>query len=227
MKESPRSKISAMTLTELLIASALIGVVITGALSADVAIRTWQKRIEKRTMVQMDLAMAMEQIVKDGKATIGTGTCIESMAVPNCNWMRNIAIIHGSVSPIQMIAFRQIDNDGNVFYLIYYQIWATGLQQYRIFRYDYYPKLLTTWSQDFQNAIMLNPDRWTFFRPPYTVSPPTVPPPFFNIQFNANGQLQAIEITLTTRPAQTEKAHPLTNPDYSLTTRFLPPGLSQ
>lgn len=188
-----------MTLTELLIASALIGVVITGALSADVAIRTWQKRIEQRTMVQMDLMRAMEEITKNGRSSVGNG--ISQPQFMN----KDAAISYGT----SFLCFRQ-DPDPNVpddDYLIVYMRTPNGCGGL--------PCLYI--------RHLYNDDSFPIIKHPFFMQTTDT---FFSVNLN-NGKLTSISVTLTTRPNPAKEEHPLTNPTYSLTTHFLPPGLSQ
>lgn len=195
-----------MTLTELLIASALIGIVITGAVSADFAIHSWQKRIEQRTLMQMNLARIMNQIIKDGAAATGSGIIETTQQypwlIPACENWNGAAISYKSDSSYpRWIAFRT-EEHVNADYICYLKTaWQTFFRiKFRCNSYSILASESGVFSDDFFE-IITNPDDTT--------------------------HVEAIEITLKTRPAYGQPASPLTNPEYSLTTRFFPAGVSQ
>ncbi|MEW5894137.1 MAG: type II secretion system protein [Candidatus Omnitrophota bacterium] len=188
------NKKSGMTLTELLVSSMLVGIIITGALSSDYAIRTWQKRIEERILTQMDLTIALEVIVKYGWSAVGTGvnegTTLDFGA----------AINYYKDSLWEYIGFTQSDGTIVVFFHdIDDSVYLT--------RYDTVPS---------GEHIFDDP---TFLK----ISDPD----FFDLNFDADGKLQSVKITLTTRFAPSLTEGSLDNQDFTLETSFLPPGLSQ
>ena len=186
-----------MTLTELLVASILVGVVILGAVSSDYAIRTWQKRIEQRTMVQMDLARAMEQIVNGGRQTTGNGILNINMFTFVNNPDQGVSISYSTTQPIY-IAFKHDLN------------WV-----------------LFHCGQDSEGPPYIN--RYIYMNgvwgPASTIFTPSVMD-FFSLTLDS-GKLQSININLATRPNPEADKNDLTNPEYTLSTSFLPPGLSQ
>jgi len=202
-------KQDAMTLTELLISSILVGVVITGAMSADFAVRTWQKRIEHRTMAQMDLARALEQITKDVKSVIGRGA--ESYAAPSLPFTRAIHYRSDSANKIFQLCLRQdpdITVAGDEYYVVYeYPNWASAA---RICRYEWPAQDMSSPKTNYDGSLLAVPDQAEFFK------------------INLDGTtLESIEITLTTRPDPSQSVDPQKNPAFSLTTTLMPTGISQ
>lgn len=197
-----------MTLTELIISSMLIGIIILGTLSADFAIRTWQKRIEQRTLVQLDLMRAMEQILKRGRVTIGSETCDNGDGSTLCssNFNDN-ALNYSEDTGLNFISFRNdstptIPNDE-----IHYEYKAVSVDDY--FNLPLYTYSTTPgWNLIDDNIITLTNED------------------FFTINKIA-GKVTYITIHLETRPDPTSPVDPIRNPTYTLETSFMPAGLTQ
>lgn len=202
-----------MTLTELLISSAMIGVIITGALSADYAIRTWQKRIEKRTFTQQNLVIAIEKIMKHGQTATGTGLHKGSYSIDH-------GVSYGTDSsvPINFICFKQdpdqIPDNGDE-YLESFIYSPTEFSDYpEYIKHCYCDSSSCNIDCDHDFFYATNP--LTFFE----VNPAGVDPD--------NGEFaESITIHLETRIDPEEAEHPLDNPAFSLETSFYPSGVSQ
>ncbi len=186
-----------------------------GALSSDYVIRSWQRRIEQRALVQMELSRAMEQIIRDVRATVGTGIT----EYPNGQSCPRTAAIH----------FRK-DIANNSLYIHLRQdpdVTTIGDEYYVVYSYAYYdtviPALIPVigrweWRGQTINDPLLNIN--------YSILNIADHPEFFHINMNGT-KLESIEITLTSRPDPWRAADPRDNPEYTLTTTLMPPGFSQ
>ena len=191
----------AMTLTELIVSSILVMIVITGALSADFAVRSWQKRMDKRTFCQLGLGTAMTQILKEGRATAGFGIVLGSA-------LSDAAITaEKTASPeVAMLRFRQ-DPD------------PTVEDDENYIEYRYVPPL--------SNGIHRRECSFDWVCSPYVqFYKSTDPFNFFTLNFNG-ASLESITIYLETRPDPDSLEDPVKNPTYSVETSFLPTGFSQ
>ena len=211
-------KNTAMTLTELIVASILVVIVITGALSADFAIRTWHKRIEQRTLIQLDLARAMEQILQDGMLTIGEGVCEIDAGDPNCttdaddtHWSNNSALAYWNLDDERFICFKNDPDittaDDEIFR--YYLIDDKGDGSYTLSHRE----------------LTINNGALTTLDKNFIILTSNI---FFTVEKDpSNGRITSINIYLETRPDPSEAEDPLKNPTYSLETSFMPAGLTQ
>lgn len=221
-------KNNAMTLTELVVSSILIGVVIIGTLSADFAIRTWQKRIEQRTLVHLQLTQLMEQILKDGRETVGTGVC------------HKIGFGGSSVAPeCRTYAFSFLGNDIGLGYEYKDNHSLICFRHDDISEIGYEDKICYNWSQN-----STSPPRGTLTRK-LASNYSSVTDTFYTSNRplkkvicdgdvacdqnnpDINGNIIAIEIELCARPDLLKDKNALTNPEYCLSSSFLPIGLSQ
>lgn len=202
-----------MTLTELLIASILVGVVIVGALSADFAIRTWQKRIEQRTLVQLKMATFMEAILKYGKSAAGNDICISSslyQCYSDAIGNPNVSLTFDSVANAnQAICFGSGDLLSPGISRVCYTVLRNGT-------------LVAVNKDVFDNAGNLDLSETNIFYGNYNSDEQ-----MFTIVLDANGKITSIDVLLKTRPDPPAALDPLKNPEYRLTTSFLPVGLSQ
>jgi len=188
---------SAMTLTELLIAAILVGILITGALSADYAIRNWNNRIEERNLTQQTLQIAMEQLVKDAENAKGIG-------INNNHCSEETGISYNKESYISWIMFRQEPATGDPYFVIYQYCDEGGPYIYR----SYY---------HYDDDSETDPE--IFFRH-------TDPLNFFQVNYTGS-RVETISFYLETRPYPDEDEDPLKNPSFSLETRIFPEGVTQ
>lgn len=201
-----------MTLTELVIASALIGLVMMGVISADFAIRNWGKRIEHRVLAQQDLITAMETILKDAKSAQGIDVCIDkSIADLNCG-----VSVFSQIAPskIKSIAVRQdpdITVTGDEFMYIY--IWYP---EFPISPSNYIQRCYWGGSG---GASTICDDQFFYA---------TNPDDFFTlVDAEGDGIIENIYITLQTRPDPTAPDDDLDNPTFTMETSFYPTGVEQ
>lgn len=187
-----------MTLTELLISSILVGIIIIGAISADFSIRTWQKRIEERALAQQDLTIAMEKITSDIKQTAGNNVTIS--AIPNSPPYPGIFVQKSSGPNLGCLGLRQPDSEGVVTYSIYCSnTW---------FFEQYITKQITQiiggipQDVDGPDNIFLHTGDKDFC----TLNPDTGPP------------YESLTIKLETRATPREPADPVKNPTFTLET---------
>jgi len=190
-----------MTLTELLISSVLVGIVIVGALSADYAIRSWQKRTNERAYVQQELMLAMKQILKDGTATLGFG-----IGAPDEK--AGIVAVKSSSPASALLYFLQdpdVTVDDDEYYILYNYTASTG---------PYIKRQQCTVPPEGNNPVCTDLNDTFFYD--------TGPMNFFDVAGNG-----VVTISLETRPDPAAAEHVVKNPTYSLETTFLPEGLSQ
>jgi|GEM_PF-3657743 len=188
---------SAMTLTELLIAAILVGVLISGALSADYAIRAWNRRIGERNLTQQTLMIAMEQIVKDAENANGFG-------ITNTAYDGNTGISYVKDAQTALIMFRQEPDSGDPYFVVYKYNADQGSYIYR-----YY--------ENTDDGAQSDPEAFLNHSDPLN---------FFQINTNGS-RVETISFSLKTHPYPEEPEDPLNNPVFSLETMVFPEGVTQ
>lgn len=181
-----------------------------GALSSDYVIRSWQRRIEQRALVQMELSRAMEQIVRDVRSTIGTGISEYPTggSLPYTNAIHFRKDFNNEWFYICLRQDPDIAVSGDEYYVVYY--YPNFASEPKICRYEWLANTPSDPAENYNESII----------------DITGHPEFFTVSMNGT-ELESIQITLTSRPDPTQAVCPRDNPEYTLTTTLMPPGFSQ
>lgn len=187
-----------LTFTELLVASILIGIVMIGIASFSFVVKQIQGATNRSALLSMRLGGAINYIRRDALLAVGDPSS-PGIDTYSAGADRSICFRHDTNNPASYA------DDTWVCY--YYGPPANVLK-----RCD--------------NPII---------RPPTTNGQCDAAPDvrqfiflsnidFFSIVNDGNGRLDYIEITLTSRYDSGNPAHPVNNPEHTLTTRVSPPG---
>jgi len=209
--QSPRA---AMTLTELLVASIIVGLIIVGVFSVDHAMRSSREIATKTAQAQMQLSAA---ILRINQAAMKTTGHLSSTA----SWEEEGIFVSHINNVGDTICFRYDADDIPENY---------DGDHWRCFQQD----LLSTsshWQEIWTCDIAVDP----YSMPCATTDAANLILPrfhynltdYFTIQRDTNSRIEYVEIELRTRPFPAKSVNPMTNPEISLTTRIRPPGLSQ
>lgn len=201
-------KKNGMTLTELLMASVLVGIVMLGVASFSVSLNQFQNSTDKSTLIAMKTKAAMARINRDALLAVGDAT------------------------------------DPGVY------SWTNGSNRNSIcFRHD-----LANTPADYSDDTWTCYFHGNSFNVTRCVDPAAGPPPACTnngqccggateqspllqladnaseyaaiVDADGDGRMDYIGITFTTRATWNQPAHPITNPEYTLTTQISPPGHS-
>ena len=188
-----------MTLTELLIASALVGIVTLGLVAAEQAVRTSRVSSSSDSQLSAKLQATMIQLSRDASQTVGdandTGIWQFSSANDNTVCFRQAAGDPNSYSDDPWFCWWADKLTGN--------LWSCGnlLDQHT----------------SCQGLPANQKHLWG------TLSDTN----FYSLVNNSQGQIDHIQLNLVSRYDTTKAVHPITNPDYTLSAEINPPGLSR
>ncbi len=187
-----------LTLTELLVSTILIGIVMLGVVGFSLTIKQLQDSASRTTIMRMRLASAMDMLVKDAKLAVG------DTLDPGIATYQNLTD--------QSICFRHDVSDPSSYtddtWICYYHD-----SSYKLYRYvgtssANVPCTSSATCSAGTTAIehvidLLHEGNGEFF------------------QFLSDG---SIEFTIKTSYDPTKPSHPIDNPEYSLTTTVMPIG---
>jgi prepilin-type N-terminal cleavage/methylation domain-containing protein len=215
-----------VTLTELLVASVMIGIVMIGVASYSGSITRLQGSTNRSTIVAMRTKAVMARIVEDAYSAVGDNENCgkDDDGVPewnlNCGW----GIRGFELGPRKSICFR---HDVNVTPENYSDdAWTCYLKAptggpSRLFLCGGPPTLpanVPVKNNGDCNANGGSEELLTFDPAENN---------FYQVVENAAGQLEYVEITISNIYNRIPAEHPMTNPTYSITTRVSPPGHSR
>lgn len=208
---------NAVTLTELLVGTVLIGIVMVGIAAFSNAIKQIHGSTDKSTILAMRTAFALKQMSSDAFLAVGSNLLSGSGGngcLPDCG------LVYNNTGADQSICFRQdADNDptsyANDIWICYFKGGANGVVE----------RCVGTPVLNIPPATMAQCSAAPAVVTPYDYQ--LSQNDFFQIVRDVNSRLEYVEITLTTRTDTANPAHPMDNPEYTLTTRVSPPGLSR
>ena len=206
-----RNNKNGITLTELLVASILIGIVMIGVVSFSVSIQQLQNSANRSTLLSMRTMTAMNRLTRDAYLAVGDET--------------DRGIFIRDINPFKSICFRHDTNDpssyGDDTYHCY--LFETNNNNRRFSACPVKPDLTNVPPN---NAAQCD---GVVARNILLTMDPTFGDVFFQIHEDATNRLESIEFTLQSifDPDPALTAHPITNPTYSITTRVSPPGISR
>lgn len=190
-----------MSLTELLVATILIGIVMVGVASFSSVVKQLQSTTDRSTILHLKTSAAMSFIRKD--ALLATGDPSSPGIEPYNN------------GTVRSICFRQDVNDPTSYAEDIWVCYGYGGTMDKLKRcYDVPPANVPV-----QNEADCNAAAETGGYVDYHLSDPD----FFTVVNDADGRLQYIQITLAAVYDETAPAHPVTNPEYVLTAQISPP----
>lgn len=187
-----------MTLTELLVATVLVGVVMIGAVSMDYAVRRSKQTSGKSAFLMMQLSAAMTHLTRDAGMTSGDFT--------------NVGISFddtGGAPDIRNICFRY-DDDATPGDL--------NDDAWNCFSIDAADNILYRCAAQ---AGVLNPTNGECTAGSRLMIAKLTTTDFFQI-VNSTADLRYIQFNLTTQDNIGTPADPMTNPDYTLSNRVSP-----
>jgi type II secretory pathway pseudopilin PulG len=200
---------TSMTLTELIVASAIVGIVMLGVISIDYAVRSSKKNISETSLMVMQTSAAMHQITRDAMRVVGDHS---SDANRGISW--------DAVGDIQNICFRyDADNDPNDYTNDLWTCFSLDARSWAAHRNTLYrcTDRGTALAADITCEIAGDPQIQIL---------PWAQTNFFTV--NQTGSLiDSIGIDLLTRVRPTAAANVITNPEYRLQSIISPPGLSR
>ncbi|OGX37483.1 MAG: hypothetical protein A3C36_06330 [Omnitrophica WOR_2 bacterium RIFCSPHIGHO2_02_FULL_52_10] len=197
-----------LTLTELLVASALVGIVMLGIVSFGLAIRQMQGSTSKTVILSMRAKAAMAQVTNDAILSAGDPT--------------NMGVRADTTGDDRSISFRKGIGDPSSYnddkWARYYKDGTDKL--YRCEECNDPPtnacqvpvSSLGNCGNNRRYLIDINDSTFG---------------DFFTIQNDANGRLDYIELILNGIYDRTKAIHPIENPEITVTTRVSPPGHSR
>lgn len=188
-----------LSLTELLVATILIGIVMVGVASFSSVVKQLQSTTDRSTILHLKTSAAMSFIRKD--ALLATG----DPSSPG-------VLTYTSPPTIGSICFRHDVNDptsyGEDIWVCYFYESPNFLRRC----YDT-PAVNVPVQSNIQCNTAAQRQDFLYLSDV----------DFFNIVNDADGRLQYIQITLAAVYDETAPAHPVTNPEYVLTAQISPP----
>lgn len=209
---------NAVTLTELLVGTILIGLVMVGIAAFSNAVKQIHSSTDKSTILAMRTAFALKQMSSDAFLAVGSNLLAadsSSACLPDCG------LVYDDTDNQRSICFRQ-DADGNPIsyandiWICYFKGGNNVIERCEGTPVGNIPP--ANFGQCSANPAVVTAYDYQLIQDD-----------FFEIVRDVNGRLEYVEITLTTRtdPDPANPAHPMDNPEYTLTTRVSPPGLSR
>ncbi len=189
----------AMSLTELIIASALVGIVMIGAISIDYALRTSRQNLSISGDLSNRLAAAMLSLTRDGMQTSGSGD--------------NPGIVYDDAGNVRNICFRHDVSDPGLFTD---DLWNC---------YSHDATNLLYRCENLNAALAADGECPDPRRQLITLTSNN----FFDVTTTlAEGltRVESVKFLLTTRQNPAAAAQPLSNPEYSLESVIHPHGQS-
>jgi len=192
-----------MTLTELLIASILVGIIMAGAVSVDFAIRRGRKNMADGAKIAMELNAAMLQMTRDAMAATGDAS--------------SPGIVSDDTGAIFNICFRY---DANMTPNSYAD------DEWICYSQDTTQKIIRRCIQTAasgplggESACPAGSERITQMRSDYAS-------PFFAV-IQTGGEIDRIHFSLSTCADPSQAENPITNPCQSVTSSINPPSMSR
>ncbi len=211
---------SAMTLTELIIASVLVGIVTLGLIAAEQAIRMSRQSSNRDAQISAQMQAAMIRLTKDASLTVGDSV--------------NSGIYqYSSGTTERAICFRQAGGDANTYTDDFWYCWTIKISSGNGLLLSCGGPLLTNPINDCTaDATVIQWVTLTFggtYTTFYSVfddaaTPAVIAPTGAII---TNSRISYIQLDLQSRFNPAVAAHPIENPEYTLTSRISPPGLSR
>lgn len=177
---------SAMTLMELIVASALMGIMMIGLVSVDLAVRNSRESSSADALVAMQTQAAMLRINNDAVKAVGNAPS------------PGVSTTSGALCVRQ-----DTDNDPNTF-------------------------IGDTWVCYWRDSVTYNIHRCTAASPQVCAgSDPQIGQAInfaYTFTLDSASKEIFIDFSITNRFKPTLAAHPVTNPDYTISTHVSPPG---
>ena len=203
-------RIEGITLTELLVASAMIGILMIGTASFSLAIQRLQSSTSRSTILTMKMNAAMAEISQDAMLVVGNAADRGVYA-----WTNN--------NDTNSICFRQ-DLPGTPWdytddpWICYYH--DDSFDIYRCPGTTHsFPPACTKSSQCCAGVPKSNQT--------HLLSIARSVSEYAEVINDINGRFEYIKLTLTARFDKNKPIHPITNPQHTLTTKISPPGHSR
>ena len=202
--------IEGMTLTELLVASTMIGILMIGTVSFSFAIKRLQNSTNRSAILAMKMNAAMAEISQD--ATLAVGNAADQGVYA---WTNN--------KDTNSICFRQDLpntpwNYTDDAWVCYFHDGSFDIQRCPGTTHSF-PPACTMRSQCC--ADVPSSKQTQLLSITKSVSE------YAEIVNDINGRFEYIKLNLTSRYDKNSPIHPITNPQYTLTTRISPPGHSR
>jgi type II secretory pathway pseudopilin PulG len=180
---------NAMTLTELIIASVLMGIMMVGLVSVDLAVRNSRATATADTAVAIQTQAAMLRITNDAMKAVGNSSN------------------PGVSSAAGFLCFRHdTDNDPNTFSgdtWVCYDKDENDIDRCT----PSVPEHCTLSSTGYESVLLGKTSDFTY-----------------NFFLDSTTKKLYVDISMTNRFDTTVAAHPITNPDYTISTHVSPPG---
>ena len=195
-----------ITLTELLVASILIGIVMIGVASFSVSLQQFQNSTNRTTILAMKTMTAMNRLTRDAYLAVGdeTNRGIVDRAIPKRN---SLCFRHDTTNPSSYTddtwTCYYFDIPSNLLYLCTVPTAEANVPPNNAGQCD--------GAGTRRLLLELNPAQGVFYQ----------------IIENSDGRLESIRITLSSIFDSTLASHPITNPVYTTTTQISPPGHSR
>lgn len=202
---------SAMTLTELLVASVLVGIVTLGLISAEYTIRTSRLSSVRDSQISAQLQAAMIRLSRDANLTVGDPA--------------NSGIREFPAGSDRTVCFREalaggIDStySNSVWNCWWREELAAGRSNLTSCSYT----SPTAPQSNCAGAGVANVKFWVRLS-----NDPPADPEFYTIVPNASGQFDHIELDLISRFDLSAPAHAISNPEYHLSSQINPQSQSR
>lgn len=196
-----------LTLTELLVSTILIGIVMVGISAFSVFVKQARDSMTSGSLLAMQTATAMHYMMEDAMKAVGD------------NLDRGVRVYQSGTS--QSICFRQDVNNpasyADDIWTCYYHGNSLGINRY----YNVDSADVPCTGVGYGCATYEAPILWNLV---------TVQPggngngEFFQVIDDADGRFKAVDITLNTIANPDQPAHTISNPTYQLFTRISPPA---
>ncbi len=203
-----------MTLTELIIASVLVGIVTLGLIAAEQAIRMSRQSSNRDAQISAQMQAAMIKLSKDASFTVGDSL--------------DSGIYQSSLGNNRAICFRQAQGDANTYTDDSWSCWTIDTTSGLLLSCLPAPQIpvddCTGNASEIEWVTLTNKTFYSVFddaTPNPAIILPAAP------WYITNSGISYIQIDLTSRFNPAVNEHPIENPEYALTTRISPPGLSR
>lgn len=207
-----------MTLTELIVASVLVGIVTLGLVAAEQAVRMSRQSSNRDAQISAQLQAAMTRLTQQANATVGDTS--------------DTGIYQYSSGEDLSICFRSANGDANSYADDRWNCWNTNTSTGLLTNCEGIAGLLPPTS-----CAAAGPIQWgtlTFNATTYTTfftvvddTGATIPPVAGVGEIIRDRKIAYIQLELTSRADPSRPEHPINNPQYTLTSRISPVGLSR
>lgn len=206
---------SGITLTELLVASVLVGIVMLGVAGFSVSIKQMQASTNQTTVLAMRARAALARMVKDASLAVGDNENCGTEGLGSGNVDCGLGIRWVPIGPPPAICFRHDRSGTPDNYVDDSWVCYTLRGSYDLSRCDGMLKANITsnctGAANVTEMIQLaKPEGFVFF----------------NVIQNGNGRIEYVEFIIRARPKFDQPADPITNPETLITTRVKPQGHS-